>query len=315
MPGGRDSLRAAREKVTMADLQKDDVQEEHRYSQVLTNAFFTFFSDLYLQKRDAAKRRKGAAGKELNGGDVVGALVGAAQQASRTFFRALDYCPPVDVTYLDFARALLRADAVAYPAEDGARRSLKRLFRERGIGASEKELVAEQALTNKELGPFSVEEIGATREAAYRFLDAHRKALQIPHEANLRVITLARTRKASSGLVYQPRELLLEFVWSEDFTLGEGMAARALAGKRFPLWCGGTLVFDLNGNVLSYALRLSSPERRQKVVRYLEYLASRGRLGVTAEGLAAPERPVAAFVDGDRVRLQRQAALRHEGRS
>lgn len=307
MPGGLDYLRAAGEKVTLAQL--EGVEEEHRYSQVLTNAFFAFFRGLY------AKRLR-AAGAGANGGDAVRSLVNAARQASRTFFRALDYCAPVDVTYLDYARALLRADAVAYPGDEaGARRALTRLFLERGVGRSEAELRPALPLENRELGRFSVEDVASTREAAYRFLDANRKALRIPHAANLRVATLARTRKASASGFYPPRELLLEFVWSEDVSLGE--SAGPLAGKRFPLWCGGTLVFDLDGNVRSYALRLGTQERRDRVVRYLDYLARRGRLGVAHEGRAAPEnRPVLAFVDEDGgVRLRRVPALRHQGRS
>jgi hypothetical protein len=64
-----------------------------------------------------------------------------AEQASKTaemFFevcvRALDYCPPVDITYGDFLRALITADMDVYPVDtDGVRDAIMQAFRLRGI--------------------------------------------------------------------------------------------------------------------------------------------------------------------------------------
>ncbi len=72
-----------------------------------------------------------------------------AAEASRTaeqFFmicaRALDYCPPVDITFGDFLRAVLTADLDFHPDDpDGVRDALMQAFRLRGIVADEAAVV------------------------------------------------------------------------------------------------------------------------------------------------------------------------------
>jgi hypothetical protein len=107
-------------------------------------------------------------------------------------------------------------------------------------------------------------------------------------------------------------------VWTEDVPLeSAGVDLGALAGTHLPLHCGGTLVFDRNGNMLHYVLRGDSPERRAKFLEYVGYLVSRGRIGMAERGLGANARGVHQIVartDGDRARLDRDPMLRHEGR-
>ena len=111
---------------------------------------------------------------------------------------------------------------------------------------------------------YDIDEIASTVSHAYRFLDANRTGLRLPRDANLSVIRLYRTRKESPSGYYPPREIVIEFVWTEDVTLeSEDVDLGPLAKTRMPLHCGGTLVFDTSGNVLHYTLRGASPERRR----------------------------------------------------
>ena len=65
---------------------------------------------------------------------TIQALFRAADQTANVMLRAIDYCPPVDLRYDQYARAVLRADEVAYPEElYGIRTQLKRIFRQRGL--------------------------------------------------------------------------------------------------------------------------------------------------------------------------------------
>ncbi len=310
MPGGAGHLRAAFEKKTMRQL--EGVYEEHEHSKLLTNVYFSFLGWLYERRlRDRPGR--------IRGNEAVAALITAAQQATRTFFRGLDYCPPVDVTYADYARAILAADRVGYPIDEtGGRAKIARLFVERGVVKDAKELAPERRIRNRDLRPYDLDELAATPEQAYRFLDANRDPgrLDIPYGANLRVTNLIRTRKVSANGYFPPREVILEFVWPEDVTLDVPGVAD-LSGKRFTLWCGGTLVFDQDGNVLSYALRKGTPERKEKLLAYVRHLSRHGRLGLAGldTDFAGRDRArVVARVDGDRAHLRRNPALRHEGR-
>jgi len=59
-----------------------------------------------------------------------------------------------------------------------------------------------------------------------------------------------------------------------------------LQTKVLPLRCGGTLVFDRNGNVLHYVAVRVTQERRIGLVDYAEYLARRGRMARLTRGNA-----------------------------
>ena len=314
MPGGAGHLRAAFERKTMRELK--GVHEEHEHSKLLTNVFFSFLSGLYEERLREKLRERG---RRLNGGDAVAALVDSAQQATRMFFRGLDYCAPVDVTYLDYARAILASDAVGYPTDERrARDAIRALFVARGVARNAKELAPERRLRNDELEPYDIEAVAATPQQAYRFLDANRRRLEIPLGANLRVTSLIRTRKVSARRYFPPREVVLEFVWPEDVVL-DAPDAGGISGKRLTLWCGGTLVFDLDGNVLSYALRTGTSERKRRLVEYVRYLSRTGQVGLAgaaAGGAAAAggRRRVIARVSGDRAHLEWNPALRHERR-
>ena len=62
------------------------------------------------------------------------ALSRAATVTAGVMFRALDCCPPVDLRYDEYARAMLRAEEVAYPLDDlGIRRTLVGIFKRRGL--------------------------------------------------------------------------------------------------------------------------------------------------------------------------------------
>jgi hypothetical protein len=83
---------------------------------------------------------------------------------------------------------------------------------------------------------------------------------------------------------------VIEFTWSEDVEL-RGRSFGELAGTLLPLHCGGTLVFDGNGNFLHMALVLPTEKRRKELVQYARYLVRSRSLGVSdgIRGLGAPD--------------------------
>ena len=89
-----------------------------------------------------------------------------------------------------------------------------------------------------------------------------REDLGIPRNANFEVVNLYRTHKVSSQGYFPPREVVLEFVWSEDVALNGVRRFGELHETKMPLWCGGTLVCDSNGNVLHYVLKRARGAKR-----------------------------------------------------
>jgi hypothetical protein len=246
-------------------------------------------------------------------------LIDAAEHTSRIMLRGLDYCPPVDLSYADYARAIMRADEVAYPLDErGYRKMVGNILRKRRIVKSGKDLEVTYKARNSRFRKYDIDAFSATPTNAYRFLDANREELSIPREANFSMANLYRTRKVSSLRYYPPREVVLEFVWSEDVVL-RGRRFGSLNGNVMPLWCGGTLVCDSNGNVLHYVLKPSTPERVTRLSDYVAYLVENQVLGMDdgEEGLGARARgaaQVTASVRDGRVYLRRNAALRHTNR-
>lgn len=119
------------------------VNDVHFRGSILVAAVFDAYFSLYLKRTaDVFRVYRAGGGGGSQPDDLPGPLARLlAEQASSTageFFqlcaRALDYCPPVDITFGDFLRALITAN-FDLKAEDGfaVRDALMQAFRVRGI--------------------------------------------------------------------------------------------------------------------------------------------------------------------------------------
>lgn len=138
----------------------ETVTEPHARGSILVAAVFDAYFTVYLARTTPLLRVYRAGGRSGNDVPMVLAELLAAQ-ASRTaemFFtlcaRALDYCPPVDITFGDFLRALITADRDFYPDDtDGVRDALMQAFRLRGIVAEDAASFSEGSLCWPALDP------------------------------------------------------------------------------------------------------------------------------------------------------------------
>jgi hypothetical protein len=295
-----------------------NVYEEHKYSEVLTGAYYSFLKTAYATRLKAAINDPDRP-KDTDKQRRVRALISAAGVTARMLIRAVDYCPPVDIQFLDFARAAIRSDQMAYPLDVGNhRRDLINVFVDRGIAKSEAELMPELELRNNDLRDLDVERLSSSKTDAYDFVNANRHALGIPAPANLEVINVYRTNKVSSSGYRPPREIIVEFVWAEDVKLtGDGFGK--LHGSTVPLWCGGTLVFSRDGNILHYVLKRDTPQRRGELRKYIRHLVATKAISMASgeRGFGSADRggSVVGHLDGRQLRLNRSSAFRHAGRS
>jgi hypothetical protein len=116
--------------------------EPHDRGSILVAAVFDAYFTVYARRTFDLFRIFRAGGGATENGDLPIPLAERlAAEASRTagqFFvicaRALDYCPPVDITFGDFLRAVLTADLDTHPEDpDGVRDAFMQAFRLRGI--------------------------------------------------------------------------------------------------------------------------------------------------------------------------------------
>lgn len=295
--GGQDYLRSALNGLKYVDVRDD--QRQHRRSQVLTGAMFDIV------------RRLTAYYMKVRGNSAQEALWATIRRMQCMAVQPLDLLPPADVTFADYARAVLRAEQIVNPADpDGYRKMMIDVFAERGIlDKDEADALREPAtvLERLEVAVFhDPQAIAASRANAYRFLDDNRRELFIPFAADVVVTDLTLAQKLTVAGRRQPRQVLLQYIWREDVVL-EGERFGRFAGQVTSMLCGGTLALDVDGNKLAWMRKpgtmpliggarkraAETEEARAGIARrdaFLDALAARiaaGRIGDGVMGGAA----------------------------
>ena len=129
--------------------------EPHARGSILVAAVFDAYFTVYTRRTANLFRIYRAGGGSANPIDLPGPLAQMlAEEASRTaerFFttcaRALDFCPPVDITFGDFLRAIITAHLdLDHDDSDGVRDAFMEAFRLRGIVAEGADFFSEDAL-------------------------------------------------------------------------------------------------------------------------------------------------------------------------
>jgi hypothetical protein len=245
-------------------------------------------------------------------------------------FQPLDHLPPADVQFEDYVRAVLRADEIVDPLdEDGYRKAMVEVFEKRGFRLNQDD-------NPQRLGfyAYNIDRIARSRTDAYHFLNENRRQLCIPLNQDISVVDLYQTDKTVMGGARMPREIVIQYLWREDVQL-KGADYGTLDGEYVPLYCGGTLVFDSRGNVLSWQRKPGTgkmetndrlrdrcqdevdrgKQRQAQLLNYYKSLVASGALGF--EGKDRPDAvglqpPVTAKRASDgSLRLQGTPYLRH----
>ena len=129
--------------------------EPHERGSILVAAIFDAYFTIYSRRTASLFRIYRAGGGAEDPVDLPAPLAShLADEASKTaeeFFcicaRALDYCPPVDLTFGDFLRSLITAHVDFDPSDpDGVRDALMQGFRLRGIWAETAQFFSEDSL-------------------------------------------------------------------------------------------------------------------------------------------------------------------------
>jgi hypothetical protein len=146
-------LRSALGIVNAKDIETKS--EPHARGAILVAAVFDAYFTVYTRRTANLFRIYRAGGGSANPIDLPGPLAEMlAAEASRTaerFFttcaRALDFCPPVDITFGDFLRAVITAHLdLDHDDPDGVRDAFMEAFRLRGIVAQSADFFSEDAL-------------------------------------------------------------------------------------------------------------------------------------------------------------------------
>jgi hypothetical protein len=300
-PAGRLSLRdltSSRPPAAYAG-----VVEPHDLSLKLTTAVWQALVRLFQANR-------------AGGDDPDEALRLARRAVQRMVVRALDYLPPADATFEDFAVAMLRADSFANPDDRRGFRSLvAQALTQGGVlqdpqGAREVlERSAEPAW--RDLPPAWPR---LTPLEAYVLLDAHRRDLALGRSPGYRDFVVRgfdMTSKPPDHTTID--EVILVYEYPVEVELPRRFGS--LAGRWITIWGGGTLVFDSDGGLRHHARK---PVTAARIRRTLEFLASIVGTALTEVHrtdddqlrLAAARRPYLAEVGPEGVAIRTNPAAR-----
>ena len=247
---GRPYLRTALNKDKMSAMANET--GPHRMSGVLTGAMFKVLieiGEIYKRTEDpSGEPREAASNKEV--------FWQAADRMQRTAIQPLDLLPPADVTFRDYALAVCRSQELSDPLDpEGYRDVLINVFLDREILTPEdvEELKTPHYLYDRLrlTVSHSIDDISRSRASAYRYLDDNREDLLIPANRDFFVADLYDVKKRFRQNLPLPRQIVLQYAWREEIAL-EGAAFGRFEGRTTTMLCGGTLVFNENGNVLSW---------------------------------------------------------------
>ena len=206
-------------------------EEPHALSEVLSGAFYKVTVKLHeeikqsyglgrapnpslVEHSETAKQ-----GSEERG--AAKALFLAAERLQRLFVRGLDYLPPGEASFADFARAALAADVASHPQSSSQRTWLAEEMLARGVVARRAELESDGRVGQpvRELGEVALEDLVSSDFAAYDFVNKHRRFLRVPANIPFVVhprLVVAKKSYHRDGDQPTERELILKVSWTEE---------------------------------------------------------------------------------------------------
>ena len=238
----------------------------------------------------------------------------------------LDFLPPVDVTFRDYALAMLRAEQLSNPTDPyGYRKIMFEVFEKRGILAAEDEanLLKVNYLFDRNNPRIyfyntNILEVTKSRLAAYHFLDGNRSSLGIPLLRDFIVTDVYECNKQTRQGDKLPRQHVICYMWHEEIPL-VGIEYGEYQGKYLAMPCGGTLVFDDYNNVLYWANKPGTEfpgehantgaQRKQEFLQHFTQQLRAGAIGQqavssTAGFIEQMSPPVGIHLEGNRIHLQ-----------
>lgn len=303
----------------------ETVMEPHERGAILVATLFDAFVAIYnLRTADLLRIASNGTGVLRPGqlpADLVRRLAEEAARSAKQVLdiciRALDYCPPVDLTFGDYLRALVTADYELVPTDKvGYRLAFLESFRRRGVYPLDVATLSVESLRWQSAGlPGNSTAISAMVRALRQYAE---RCTYVTSRGHLFKVTKESCRKM--------REMVLEILndgpqgketaHSFGLDIAEGIDAPEVHAMRmaqrykqdgtpvvqavmeitqrrtlpidpsdsgsgsFEFFGGCTLVVDLKGPRLDYAIvkNINAPQRIQ---RTREYLQNRGVLGLS----------------------------------
>lgn len=268
-------------------------QEEHDRGEVFAAAMMGSFLTLWVTRIELLGLFEG---EKYNLDRVIEEGSKAADHLLTMAIRALDYCPPVHLTFGDYLAALLTADAETVPDDSrfAYRAVMRKVFASYGIapprGTTDsrsgqwKLFDAAAAIT---YGRTHYESMLHDREEVFRFIWENRRALRLDDKSYTRCASVrSSVRQGPDGFFL--REVICEYIQTMQIFGAEVTATLNIkrpdgmpTNQPITVRGGGTLIFDEYGRI-KYHIRHPLVDGKKQAER-LQYLWDSGLLEKQAD--------------------------------
>ncbi len=240
--------------------------DPHQLSQVLSGILYSI-----IEKRMSETNRPTA--------DIFATLettfIPAARRVARIIFRALDYLPPGEASFIDYGRAFVLAARTTYKKPQKEIRWIKQEFVQRGIVGNEKELESDYNVVKVKLSKSQANKIVEDKKTALEFVKKQQQMFGIPNDIQFEILS----RTVAHKLIGQRKqnELLIKLRWQEierhDIELGRRWAIRK----------GATIAIDLDRKYCNILKTITNSNITQQRSMMLAKLEKRKRLLLAGE--------------------------------
>jgi hypothetical protein len=259
-----------------------EFQEPHRRGELLVAAMMNAFLEIWLARLD---RIGFIEAKKRDRSLVVDEGAEVAEHLLTMAIRALDYCPPTDLTFPDYLSALLTIDREVVPDDSrfNYRAILVKNFAAYGI-VPDKDADKDGTWRRCDLDLIysrsHFDSMLRDKEEVFRFLWENRRALEIAREGYVEVETVRPSFKIGpDGFIL--RETVAEYVQIMTLQVGELKDALDIdppkdmpSWRRVQIFGGGALIFNEYGQ-LKYQIRNRIEDSKGQSAR-LKYLWETG---------------------------------------
>lgn len=252
-----------------------DPDNPHAYGEVLVAAILNSFIDIWSRRVEPLDTVRAGL---IDRARAVEEGAKAAQHLLRMCIRALDYLPPTNVTFKDYARAIITADFETAPEDDRYHYREALLSSFAGYGIAEPDETVEDLKWGTPDDPENIvygfdghAQMQWDRESLYRFLWENLKILELSDKAFTRIISVRPVaRLGPTGCVV--RETVVEYtqqmnMLSSDLENHNFKRPKGMSGSTYvTLLGGGTLVFDDFGRLkYNIGIDVLAPEQQQRL--------------------------------------------------
>jgi hypothetical protein len=257
-------------------LARAEYYEPHRAGEVFVAAVMNAFLAVWVRRLQSLGRDSRG---HLDRGRVVEEGAEIADHLLDKVIRALDYAPPVDVSFADFLSAVITADRELQPDDSKYqfRTTLRQAFADYGIEPASS---ADGGAWEPPDAPLDYdrthfEPMQREPDEVFRFIWENFEALGLSEHAFSRVISVRPClRVGEDGFAL--RETVAEYVQTLIINAGElsrfgiDKPDRMRSDVELHLYGGGALIFDEYGKVKFHVRnRVISPQRQSDRLQYL----------------------------------------------